>query len=140
MIGITGTSDRPWQKRQKLVRFFIFRDCRVGTWPAELVLELLASCTADCSVLEMVAASVRVRLVVLEALLPAADATVPATEGTSTWKTWDTAYTNNVYRAWSSEPGCAAEWRSKLHSFIHSTSHNASEASRPAQSRTTIMI
>ena len=38
----------------------------------------------------MVVASVRLRLLVLDALLPDRDATVVATEGTSTWKTCDT--------------------------------------------------
>jgi len=61
-----------------------------ATWLALLADEDAAPFTAESSVLAMVVASVRLRLLVLDALLPDRDATVVATEGTSTWKTCDT--------------------------------------------------
>lgn len=61
-----------------------------AAWLALLADEDATPCTAESSVLAMVVASVRLRLLALDALLLDRDATVVATEGTSTWKTCDT--------------------------------------------------
>ena len=61
-----------------------------AAWLALLADEDATPFTAESSVLAMVVASVRLKLLALDALLPDRDATVVATEGTSTWKTCDT--------------------------------------------------
>ena len=99
-----------------------------ATWLALLAVEDVTPRTAESSVLARVVASVRLRLLALDALLPDRDASVIATEGTSTWKTCDTPCVadSSMVRKFASTFWCLIGYTDDSHTISSFASHTIS--------------